>query len=70
MALWTIKKIQAPVPATVSGKIGVLVTMIDKETRELSVKHVNVTPDGDGYDQTNMLEQLDVTYTPNDFDLA
>jgi len=67
MALWTIKKIEGPFPQLVTGTVNVKVTMLDKETLAQSVTFLNVVEDGDGYEITDMLDQLDGLYTPNDW---
>lgn len=67
MALWTIKKIESPLPQLVSGTVRVKVTMLDKDTGDQAVAFVNANEDGDGFEVTDLLDQLDGTYTPNDF---
>jgi len=70
MALWSIKKIEGPLPQVVSGTVALKVTVIDKDTGIQEVTLVNATESGDGYDITDMLTAVeDDGYTPNDFGL-
>jgi len=67
MALWVIKKIDGPYPQLVTGTVNLKVTMLDKETGAQAVVPLNVVEDGDGFEITDMLDQLDATYTPHDW---
>lgn len=71
MALWSIKRIVCPVPATTGGQIGINVTLIDKETLAEAFEHVEIPPDPPGtFAVVDLLDALDSEYTPNDFGLS
>lgn len=68
MALYHLKRIEGPVPATVSDATGWQCTIIDRNDPTFkAVKHVDVA--NDVIDKKcAILLALDTAYTPNDFD--
>jgi len=67
MALWVIKKLEAPFPQLVSGTVNMKITMLDKDTGTQEVVYKNVVEDGNGFEMTDLLDQLDPDYTPHDW---